>query len=401
MGKLIDVKETIRDRYSLFNIKRFNFGKLFIERPIRVLDAKNICYEHIVMLFDGYPIVLEKSFFVNSNRFCKIVETDDNRRIRSHFRFPYYAREFPRYISVTFTFNPFRYFENRRITEDYLEGYLMYYQSYSTSFLLVPNVKIHRIVEETGGKRKKETIATIDEFVDIVDIMYGILDYSTNKPIFVPLSLRFSMADIDKLAEHYMKKEYYNIWIDFEGGAVTEDKIARVRKFLRKFDERGLFDKLVLIATNIRREIMSNVKKDYTPSSDVLASLIGANIIGVNREPVRPIEGKVVIEKDKLLEHKARVFDSNTYYYFKVSMVCWLNQEVKSRILKSKRTNMAINTKLVDEEFNRQSKALLNNGSVKEYIRNKRMLQEYKQGSLIKALLYSGSYAERKLTDWF
>jgi len=401
MSKLIEVKEVIRDEYSLFNIKRFYIDKLFIERPIRVIDAKNIRYIHITTLFNNYSMIFEKSLFVNENRFCKIVETGDNRSIKRHFDFPYYIKDFPRYISIAFTFNPFKYFENRRIAEEYLEGYLMYYQTYSTSVLLVPNIKIHCMTKEPIGKRRKEIIATINDFIDLVDTMYNILDYRTNKPIFVPLSLRFSMADIDRLADHYIDKEYYNIWIDFEGGAVTEDRVARIRKFIRKFDAKGIFDNLVIIATNIRREIISNVKREYTPASDVLTSLTGANIIGVNREPIRPIEGKIVVEKDKLLEHKARVFDYNTYYYFKVSMIQWLKKETKLQILRDKRTNIAINTRLVDDEFNRQSKVLLNNGSIKDYVRNKKMLKEYKQGSLIKALLYGKSYVDGELTKWF
>ncbi|MEM0027814.1 MAG: hypothetical protein QXD38_07825 [Ignisphaera sp.] len=399
MGKLIEVKEeVVRDKYSLLNIKRFQFGNLLIERPLRALDAKNIRYEHVKTFFSNHPIIFEKSIFVNLGMFRKIVETNDNRKIRDHFDFPYYAKEFPRYISITFTFNPFRVFESREVAENNLESYLMYYQEYSASSLLVPNIKVYRMAEET--KRVKEVVVTIDEFIDLVDTMYNILGYCNDKPIFVPFSLRFSMADIDKLADHYIKREYYNIWIDFEGSAITEDKIARVRKFIRKFDERGLFNRLVIIVTNIRREIISNVKKDHTPASDVLATLIGANIVGVNREPMRPIEGKVVIEHDKLLEHKARIFDYNTYYYFKVTKANYLDQETKSKILMSKETNIAINTKLVDDEFNRQAEVLINKDDTKEYISSKKMLQEYKQGSLLKALQYS-YHVEKQLTEWF
>jgi len=401
MGKLIEVKETIRDKYSLFNIKRSDFSKLSIERPVRVLDAKNIRYEHVTTFFSNYSIIFEKSLLVDSNRFRKIVETDDSRKIRSHFGFPYYTNDHPRYISITFTFNPFRFFENHRVAENRLEGYLLYYQAYSASSLLVPNIKVYNTVNEASGKRVKQAIVTIGEFKDLVDTMYNILEYRNNKPIFVPFSPRFSMADIDKLVEHYTKKEYYNIWIDFEGGAITEDRIARIRKFIREFDVKGLFDKLVIIATNIRREIVSNVKKDYTPASDVLATLIGANIVGVNREPMRPIEGKVVIEKDKLLEHKARVFDPDTYYYCKATISDQLDKEIKSQILTNKETNIAVNTKLVDDEFDRQSKALLNNGNIKEYISSKKMLQEYKHGSLLRALQYSKYHAGSQLTEWF
>ena len=39
MGKNIAVKESIRDKDSEFNIKRFKFGHIDVERPIKVLDA--------------------------------------------------------------------------------------------------------------------------------------------------------------------------------------------------------------------------------------------------------------------------------------------------------------------------------------------------------------------------
>lgn len=107
-------------------------------------------------------------------------------------------------------------------------------------------------------------------------------------------------------------------------------------------------------------------------------------------------EDKVATEKDKWLEHKARAFDPNTYYYLKATISHQLDKEIKLQILTSKETNIAINTKLVDDEFDRQSKALLDNGSIKEYISGKRMLREYKHGSLLKALQYNKYHARRQ-----
>ena len=399
MSKIIEVKETIRDKYSLFNIKRFKFGNLSIERPTRVIDSKNIRYKHIFSLFEDRPIIFEKSIFVNLKRFCKVVNALGSKKVADHFGVPSFEKDYPRYISVTLTFNPIRDFKSQKTAKDYLEGYLFYYKHYSTSVLLVPNIKIYRYIKQ-GNRVSKEVVATADEFINLIDIMYDILDYRDNKPIFVPLSLRFSMNDISKLAKHYIKREYYNVWIDFEGGAVTEDRIARIHKFMRVFDELGLFDKLVVIATNVRREIISNIKKDYTPASDALASLIGANIIGVNREPLRPVEGQLVIERSKLREHKARIFDHTRYYYFKAIIADWLDQEIRLKVLNDVKTNVAFNIRLVDEEFCRQADSLLEKGSVKDHIYNKQMLQEYKQGSLIKALL-NIERGTSKITEWF
>jgi len=399
MSKIIEVKEVIRDNYSLFNIKRFKFDNLSIERPTRVIDSKNTRREHISSLFEDRPIIFEKSIFVNLKRFCRVVNALGSKKVTDHFGFPSFEKNYPRYISVTLTFNPIKDFKSPKTAKEYLEGYLFYYKHYSTSVLLVPNIKIYRYRGQ-GNKVSKEVIATADEFIDLVDTMYDILDYRDNKPIFVPLSLRFSMNDIIKLAKHYVKKEYFNVWIDFEGGAVTEDRIARIQKFMHIFDESGLFDNLVVIATNIRREIISNIKKDYTPASDALASLIGANIIGVNREPLRPVEGQLVIERSKLHEHKARIFDHKNYYYFKAIIANWLDPEIRFKVLDDVKTNVAFNTRLVDEEFCRQAGSLLKDGSVKDHIYSKQMLQEYKQGLLLKALL-NIERGTSKITEWF
>lgn len=399
VGKIVEVKESIRDKHSLFNVKRFKLGDLLIERPKKVLDAKNVRYEHIRTLLSRSNPIFEKSLFVDWNGFCRIIETDDSNKIKRHLGFPHYTNGFSRYISITFTFNPFKQVEDRAMIEKYLEDYLMYYQAYSTSALLVPNMKAYSMVMTIEGKKRKETIITLSEFINAVDTMYNILDYRNNKPIFVPLSLKFSMSDVSRLALHYIKREYYNIWIDFEGRAVTEDRIARIRRFVLEYDKRGLFNQLVMIATNVRREIISNVKEDFTPASDVLTSIIGANIIGVNREPLRPIEG-VVVERSMLLEHKARVFDADTYYYFKVTKTPWLEERVKKSILLSKGANITFNAMLLDKEFNNQAAALINSNTVREYLRNKKMLQEYKDGSLFKEL-FREMYAGKDLTSWF
>jgi len=69
----------------------------------------------------------------------------------------------------------------------------------------------------------------------------------------------------------------------------------------------------------MRREIISNSKDVESPSSDVLTSIIGSNLVGVNRErPAPPPNDAPKLSNEERLElwkHKARVFVPESYYY--------------------------------------------------------------------------------------
>ncbi|MGQ9722389.1 MAG: hypothetical protein ACUVXA_13820 [Candidatus Jordarchaeum sp.] len=47
MAKNIEIKETITDKNSEFNVKRFRVGTLEIDRPTKVIDAKNITKKYL------------------------------------------------------------------------------------------------------------------------------------------------------------------------------------------------------------------------------------------------------------------------------------------------------------------------------------------------------------------
>ena len=114
-------------------------------------------------------------------------------------------------------------------------------------------------------------------YLKYVKEAYQILDHKNNKSIFVPLSLRLNIPDIEKLAKEYVKNEYFNIWIDFEGSATTHKaKIARVRHFLTEIEKKKRIEEIIVYTTNIKREIISNIVSSESPSSDILASIIGA-----------------------------------------------------------------------------------------------------------------------------
>ena len=131
------------------------------------------------------------------------------------------------------------------------------------------------------------------------------------------------------------------------------------------------------------------------PASDILSSLCGANIIGVNREPIRlPNEP---IDEATLRYHKARIFDNNSYYYVKVGTTT-LPDTLKNNLILNKTWNMFYNAILLDSELSNQANYFLDNLEIRNYILKKRMIHEYQKGKL-KELLFQKH--PPRITEWF
>jgi hypothetical protein len=390
MVKNIEIKETITDRTSEFSVKKFRIGTLEIDRPTKVIDAKKITkelFKEEKNLFQ--TILLENSKLVDLKSINRIVSETEDKQIKRLFGFEKWFSEYPHLISPTFVFNPYKEFESL----EKISGYFEYYYIFSDPILLVPNIKIEKYDLKTN---KKNIVITIDKYLKFVNEACHILDYKNKKPIFVPVSLKLGINDIKRLAKEYIKSEYFNIWFDFEGSAITKPKIARIRAFLKEFDKNGRINDIIVYSTNIKREIISNIKSEKSPSSDILASLIGSNLIGVNREPPRPtIPPLSREERVELKKHKARIFDPSIYYYLKVEAS---NYDIKKRNqLMNERYNSLFNSKLLDDEFISQTEYFLKESSIKRYITKKSMIKDYKKGRLIKDLFQK----EAKITDWF
>jgi len=205
------------------------------------------------------------------------------------------------------------------------------------------------------------------------------------------------MNETREIAKTFIKKELFNIWFDFEGSALSKPKISRIRAFHRELEENGRIDDVIIYATNIKREIISNINEEFSPSSDILLSLIGANLIGVNKEPARIINAPPPTKQEliKLRTHKARVFLPETYYYQKV-----INSNYDGnlqKMLMTPRNNVLFNSKLLDNEFKNQTEYFLENLKIQDYITTKNMMNEYKKGELKKDLFEP----QTKMTNWF
>lgn len=396
MVSVINVKEAVFDKHSFFNVKKFRLGTLHIERPVRTIDVSKTSSSYI-------PETIHPLYEISKNlrrgTVTRIIDSVDPNIFRKAIGIPQYLDEKEHFISLTFEFNPLKELgESIKDSLTILNNFFMYYYTYSPSVLLVPNVKITRTIVE--GRRKKQIdIMKSDEYLKYVDESVEMLSYRNKKPIFVPLSLRFSIGSIGKIASHYARKGYTNIWIDFEGNSVSKGRIARIRKFLQVMESAELLNELVITATNVRREITTNINRGYTPASDILVSVTGANIIGVNKEPKRVVEGIMRLSKEELRKHKARVFDKETYYYFKASEASWLPEEERQALLNNPKYNVAKNIELTDIELNMQAKEFLAEQNLKDYLSQKNMLREYKGGELL-ATLFSMRITSKKIS-WF
>ena len=391
MARNLEVEETIQDRKSLFSVKRFRIGNLKIERPIktvdtRILERKTILLKEIEK--DFKTIIFERSRLVSDKNLRNLLYGSE-RKVNEFFKFREFMKSYPRLFPQTLTFNPLEKDKNL----EHLSGYFSYLHGFSDPLVLIPNIKIERYDEKTG---KMKRLLDVDDYIRFVHEAYRMLDYRSKKPILVPLSLRFAIEEIRKIAKEYIKSEYYSVWIDFEGSAISLVKISKVRSFFLEFEQAGRINDLVVFATNIKREIISNIKSEKAPASDALATLIGSNLIGVNREPQRPPPQEIAdVKAEELRAHKARVFDPSTYYYLKPEATAF-DEETRKQLF-NPAYNILLNSKLLDREFYFQAKIFLEEGDIEKYITEKQMIREYKGGKLGKVLFTK----EKKLIEWY
>lgn len=374
----INVIETIPDKNSFFNIKRFNLKGIGKDFSIKTIDSNNISK----MIFEEGKIIKNKNIIFEKSKIIKdfdsiknIVNENSDSKVGEFFgRKAWLDDKFTLFHS-TLKFNPYNYV--RKVDE--MSGFLNYYYAYSKYFVLVPNVLKHFTPYDNEGKasKTKVEIVSLDDYIKLVDELYDFFEQMNNKPIFVPISLKLSMGELTSLISHYIKKERFYFWIDFESApanlsnATLGGKIGQINRLLRNSKQ---FDKMVVIATNVKREIISNPKDNKSPASDVLTTLCGANIVGVDREPARVFKIKEE-DKKKIIQHKSRIFNEQTYYY-----------NIRRETKPNKPLNVTTNSVKLSEEFDKQRKHFLDNMEISGYLKTKDMLRDYLQGKILRSL---------------
>lgn len=387
MSQNINIEEIVEDKTSWYAIRRFKVGNIKFERPEKSLDV-NLSrltrrdYEAYVSKQHNFKIYEASKKIDKFQKIEGICTEEDNAIINAFFNKTRWIKNDRFVINFTLNFNPFK---SVRSIED-ISGFFDYYHQYSKLFLFVPNIRLNKIVF-----KKKVPLIDLYDYIRFVDSVYDLLNTKNNKPIFVPVSLRFSIKDIEQLVHHYLDKQYYYYWFDFEGKSISDTQIARIDHFFTEVKKSGYYDRVLPYFTNIKREIISNINDDKTPASDVLASIAGANIIGTNREPQRDMSQVTSSPPDRktLIEHKSRKFNGNTYYY-----------EKRKRIFPSKNINNIQNSILLQQEFTNQSNYFLTNLQLVNYLQEKEMLISYNDGRILEDLT-TRSRQPLSLLDFF
>lgn len=402
MVKQIDIKEAILDKTSHFNIKRFKIGNIDIEGPTKIINAQDLTKKifHQERSNFTHPI-FEISRVFTENAFRQVLEETDDQKLKQRLGYKGWISNYPFMLTHTLKFNPYNSFNK---IED-ISGYFDYYHTFSNSLLLIPNIKIikYEKIKDKKTKKlktKKARVIELDDYMKYVDESFEILNYKNKKPIFVPLSLNLNITEIKQLAQEYIEKGYFNIWIDFEGSAITMPKIARIKHFIRQFEDKLKEKQMIIYSTNIKREIISNRYDNESPSSDILASIIGSNLIGVNRASSgfapQSLSKEQQTEQLEIKKHKARVFDSNTYYYLKLDVSDYTKAQ-KEYLLKNIKFNKIFNSVLLDNEFGNQTSHFLDKGQIEGYISTKKMINTFKEGELKHQLFEK----KTKIQKWF
>lgn len=374
MARDISIGETIEDKNSWYNIKKFKIGDTDFWKPEKSLDSRAITKE----TFDEMELkdtlrLSEASRVVHSyNEIDDVYNEDDNSKINAFFHKKSWLTDVPNVLNLTFDFNPLKSVKKR----DAMTGFFDLYYQYPKLFVSVPNIRTKRVYTEPY---RKEIIIDVKGYIKFVDEAYEILNDKNNKPIFVPISLRMSQHDINTLINHYLKKEYYYYWFDFEGNSINENILGgRTNYLFRIVKSSGYYKKIICYFTNMRREIISNSKDPLSPASDVLSSIAGANIVGVNREPRRNVKDVKDLPPP---EHKARLLDSHSYYYV----------QTENAKLFRKDKYVPHNALRLQMEFDNQSRYFSKNLSLDKLLEKKEMLTKYKSGAILKELTSKSS----------
>lgn len=373
----INIKEVIPDKNSFFNIKRFRIGNLnqdFLMKTIDIPNTSKKLWQTNQNLKEN-KLIFEKTKTIKSFEDMKLLLNEaDDKKINSFFDKKTWLDHTFTIFHATLKFNPYKYV--KKLSE--IEGFWHYYYTYSRDALLIPNIVRDRTPYDENKFQKKEEIISFDEYIKFVDELYQFFQQMNNKPIFVPISLRFNITEIKKLVEYYLSKEYFYYWIDFESRPADPSNsaiYAKIRQINMLLRDSKQFNKCVLFVTNLRREIISNLKDDNSPASDILGSLCGANIVGVNRDPTKYFP-EMKDKPLKVIQHKARLFDPNSYYY---------------KILKDNNPNKAVNitenSVRVANEFDKQREAFLEKLDIQTYLKKKEMLNQYNKGKILKSML--------------
>lgn len=388
----LEIKESITNKKeNLFNIKRFRYGTLNTNNNIKTIDTRHFTNSDLEFLKNKWnrkEIVFEQPKFIGSiDVINNLLSKDRDATYQSRFfgkrsEFSSFMWSMPITLKLK-SINEVSSFQNNTNFFD------LYYAH--SDFLLIPNIVPNYYVESGGKNPTKVNLLNSEKYIEYVDSVYEILNYKNNKPIFVPLTPRFSILENEEIIKHYVKKNHLYFWIDFDGSYVKENFITLARQLSRVLDTNKRFDDSLIYSANIKREIISHPTDIETPSSDIMSPLIGSNILGSNREPRKYIPNDGKLHKPKYSNeqfhlHKDRKFVSDTYLYK-------IQKPTTSEPKNSLQNNLNLYKELIKQCEN------FSVGKLESYVSNKKAFENEKAKKLLKCIF--DIKKQPRLDKWF
>ncbi|WAI00480.1 hypothetical protein [Methanogenium organophilum] len=313
----IEIRNFEADDSTQFTTKDVRFNHNTLETPFKTLDFNDLGSLRDIASLERRWLdknrVIEKSRNVKLDTFEKEIDRPDapflSESYDSYKRIPVLSNKLI-LNTLTLSFNPCRIPDY----EDNLGNFLDIYHGRS-DILFVPNIKVKEYNPDTS---KSEVAIKTEDYLNYVHCGYDSLKFRNSKPIFVPVSTRYGTKPTEKLVTEMLDAGYRNFWFDLEGRA-SVSVTAQLRKFHRVVDRQGLDDKVILYGSNIKRERNPHRSDSASAASDVLATPLGFDIVGVNRDTQSPWiggnTGYTPPPREVTIQHKGRLFDYHNYEY--------------------------------------------------------------------------------------
>ncbi len=393
--------------YLMKEIKLENL-KLSIETPYKIIEGKKINKNDISdYAKDIVKPIFESGIFVSKQQsyshLYNILEENKTSEIASFLGFRKSLLESngsKTAVSFVFSRNPFVenvFGKDSKITklppmdkDNYEYTLLDHIHSASKALILSPDIKIMR-----NNKKQIE----LDDYLKYIDNNLKILSEFNKTPIFAPIQIDINSKWQKKILAHYRKNGYTNIWINFNGSHIGGIYFTRVRTLCRYLKDIIGFKNVVLYESHIHREIKgvegADITNEKVIGSDILSQFFAADFIGVNRDPPPPPmddsnikkiinkliqEGKIKDEKEYyevLTLNKQRLFDPDSYYYYRVDKYPHNLSFDGNQLLNTKK-NKLYNSTLIYNEIEATKKKVREEKNIKPYIKNKKALEENK-----------------------
>ena len=339
-----------------YNVRKITFDNLnkSVETPFKVFPGKELSSD----IFDNFTSNIKEKF-VENGRYVKggkswgglrylLTEAsgdERNSKLTSFFRINQdlwdnlplttLSMVFPKnpHEQTTFTYEKKGAPKITKTIEAFDETcftfLLSYIYSKSKACVLVPDIKLNN---------KGTPVLSINKYLEHVDECVSILSQWNKKPIFVPLQIDLPANHVDEILNHYAKKRYSNIWINFLTHQCDDSYIANIRAIRTIMNKKMKSLTPVLYYSHMQKEITPNIQSVKVLASDILTQFNGADFIGINKSRFddMPIFGDdaqkadykhaldlgITLDQYKLMRslHKNRLFDPSSYYYYNLNL---------------------------------------------------------------------------------